>query len=107
MTNLVKFHGDSGWYILQTGESYNGVRTYWFTHHPIFLEWFSNGALGGTNYSHTPVGGVSHVDEPGTPGYYSDDYFGLWARGKPFAICAWYARKTITVQVVGDPFVRR
>jgi hypothetical protein len=48
------------------------------------------------------------VDEPGLYGI-SDPgaYFGLWAAGKNFAICAWNSYNTPYFHAVGDPFVRR
>ena len=74
-----------------------------------YLKSFSAIGLGGANYSNTPVGGVTHVDEPGYPGNISSIYFGLWARGKLFAACAWNSLFSSfnKVQVVGDPFVTR
>jgi hypothetical protein len=60
----------------------------------------------------SPIGAVSHTDEPYTYGIEdSSVYFGLWASGKTLAICAWNSHNTSTptpyFQVVGDPFVRR
>ena len=54
-----------------------------------FFMWFSAPAFGGTNYSNTPVGAVTHTDEPGLD-YVNDAalYFGLWASGKNFALLA-------------------
>jgi len=73
-----------------------------------FIQWFSSNAFGGTNYSNTPVGAVTHVEEPFSPGVENSQiYFGLWAAGKNFAICAWNSRRTPYFQAVGDPFVRR
>jgi hypothetical protein len=72
--------------------------------------WFSSGAFGGANYSNTPVGAVSTVDEPYTLGASNPQiYFGLWAAGKNFAHCAWNSRNVSGMQqpfqAVGDPFV--
>ena len=74
----------------------------------FFLQWFSQHAFGGTNYENTPVGAVTHTDEP-TLGGLNDasSYFGLWAAGKNFAICAWNSRKTQYFQAVGDPLVKK
>jgi hypothetical protein len=77
-----------------------------------FLEWFSSGAFGGTNYSNTPIGAVSNVEEPNTLGASSPQiYFGLWASGKNFAICAWNSRNVSpshqSFQAIGDPFVTK
>ena len=57
----VVWEGNSGWWIIETLESYNGQpregqSDYWM--------WFSSNAFGGTGYSNTPVGAVTHVDEP-------------------------------------------
>ena len=99
-----QWSGNSGWWIIQTIESYNG--TTFVTDQGNFLQWFSTSAFGGTNYSNTPVGAVSHVDEPGVGSVNnSATYFGLWARKKNFAICAWNSRATAYFQAVGDPLV--
>jgi len=98
--------GNGGGWIIETFESYNGIHQ--ITSQGTFLQWFSTNAFGGSKYSNTPVGAVSHTDEPFI--YYVNDssiYFGLWATGKNFAICAWNSRRTPYFQAVGDPFVRR
>ena len=96
----------SGWWIMESIESFNGERLAYGQ--GIFLKWFSTNAFGGTLYRNTPVGGVSHTDEPGLPGVNNSSvYFGLWASGKNLAICAWYSRSTGVFQAVGDPFVTR
>ena len=71
-------------------------------------------AYGGTNYSNTPVGAVTTVEEPGIPGKVSPSvYYGYWASGKSFAISAWAAQIVgngspgMYFQAVGDPFVRK
>jgi hypothetical protein len=104
INGAVKWNGNSQWYIIETLESFNGLRV--DPGQGTFVKWFSPAAFGGTNYSRTPIGAVTHVDEPG--GAFNDPsvYFGLWARGKTFAICAWHSRKTPYFQAVGDPFVR-
>ena len=100
--------GSSGWWIIQTFEAFNGWR---HTGQGNFTQWFSANGFGGnsyTNYENTPVGAVTHTDLTYITG--DDDasrYFGLWASGKTFAICAWYARNTPLFQAVGDPLVRR
>jgi hypothetical protein len=98
--------GDSRWWIIETVESYNGQRENAVQGH--VLQWFSPNAFGGLNYSNTPVGAVSHVDEPGVLNI-SDSglYFGLWALGKNFGIAAWRSRKTPYFQAVGDPLIVR
>jgi len=76
-----------------------------------FQQWFSDEGFGGQtymNYENTPVGAVSHTDEPGAGNVnIAGTYFGLWASGKRFATCAWTSRKTEHFQALGDPFVRR
>ena len=105
-TNAVKWAGNSAWYLVETLESFNGYATNFVS--GTFIWWFSKAAFGGTNYSNTPVGAVTHVDEPQLPGVNDFAiYFGLWAGGKNFAICAWNSRNTRYFQAVGDPFVER
>jgi len=103
---LVNWHGNSGWWIIETLESFDGMRS--GCGQGNFVQWFSSNAFGGTNYVNTPVGAVSHVEEPEI-GNLEDSavYFGLWASGKNFAICAWNSRQTQFFQAVGDPFVKR
>jgi len=101
----VKWIGTNRWWIIETVESFNGQREYGAG---MFIKWFSSNAFGGTNYSNTPVGALSFVEEPRIPGV-SDagTYFGLWAAGKNFAIAAWNSRRTAYFQAVGDPLVKR
>jgi hypothetical protein len=103
----VQWSGNSGWWIIDTIESFNGQRPAFGGN---FIMWFSSGAFGGANYSNTPVGAVSTVDEPYTLGASNPQiYFGLWAAGKNFAHCAWNSRNVSGMQqpfqAVGDPFV--
>jgi hypothetical protein len=103
--NAVKWTGHSGWWIIETIESGNGQGA---TDNGNFLQWYSTNAFGGTNYSNTPVGAVTHVSEPGFDGVNdSYKYFNLWALRKSFAICAWNSRITAFFQAVGDPFVTK
>jgi alpha-tubulin suppressor-like RCC1 family protein len=103
---VVKWSGNSTWWIMETIESFNGTRG--GCGQGNFIQWFSSNAFGGTNYLNTPVGAVSHTEEPLLPGVNdSAAYFGLWAAGKNFAICAWKSRRTPYFQAVGDPFVTR
>jgi hypothetical protein len=103
---LIKFHGQSGWYLIQTIESFNGQRCE--PAQGTFLKWYSASGFGGTNYSNTPVGAVTHVLEPLLPHVSSSrTNFGLWAAKKNFAICAWNSRMTPYFQAVGDPLSRR
>ncbi len=102
-----QWSGNSGWWIIETVESYNGQRLN-NADQSNFIQWFSSIAFGGTNYSNTPVGAVCHVEEPGLSGVNDASiYFGLWAAGKNFAICAWQSRLTPFFQAVGDPFVTK
>ncbi len=107
----VSFTGSNQWYVIATEESFNGERV---TGQGNFLEWFASNAFGGTSYSNTPVGAISHVDEPLAYADNTYNYFGLWASGKCFAICAWagqigtYGTHTdFYFQGVGDPFVTK
>ena len=59
-------------------------------------------------FPNTPVGAVTHVDEPNLSGINDPRiYFGLWAEQKHFAMCAWNSKSIDWFQAVGDPFVRR
>jgi hypothetical protein len=105
-TNKVKWTGNSRWWIIETIESYNGVLQWPQLGH--FPQWFSANAFGGTSYTNTPVGAVTHVDEPSLGGVNNSyKYFNLWARRKNFAVCAWNSRITGRFQAVGDPFVTK
>jgi hypothetical protein len=107
-SGYVKWSASSGWWIIETIESFNGLRENGGSFQGFFLQWFSQNAFGGSNYSNTPVGAVSHVYEPGLA-YVNDSstYFGLWASGKSFAISAWNSRRTPYFQAVGDPLAKR
>ena len=101
----VKWTGNSSWYLIDTVESYNGQRAGGGGN---FIMWFSSNAFGGGNYSNSPVGAVSHVEEPGPAGLNNPKiYFGLWASGKTFSGCAWNSRNTPWFQAVGDPLVTK
>lgn len=103
---LIQWKGNSGWWIIETVESFNGQRI--DPGQGTFIKWFSSDAFGGTGYSNTPIGAVTHVDEPGLGGVENSKiYFGLWAAGKNFAICAWNSLQRDKFQAVGDPFVQR
>jgi hypothetical protein len=111
------FSNSSSWYIIETYESFNGERTGMGAAPPInnpegtFTGWFSANGFGGTvytNYTNTPVGAVTHTDEPGGAAVENGNIlFGSWAAGEPFGICAWTSRRTPYFQAVGDPFVKR
>jgi alpha-tubulin suppressor-like RCC1 family protein len=103
----IHWAGSNGWWIIETVESFNGERAQWS---PMgsFIQWLASNAFGGADYSNTPVGAVTHVEEPGLGGVNDTaTYFGLWARGKNFAICAWNSRNTPHFQAVGDPLVTK
>jgi hypothetical protein len=101
----VVWKGNSSWWLIETIESFNGIRN---SGQGNFVEWFASNAFGGTNYSNTPIGAVSHVEEPFLSGVENAPiYFGLWASGKNFAICAWNSRQTPYFQAVGDPWVTK
>jgi hypothetical protein len=101
----VVFSGDSGWFIVETVESFNGRQ---LTIQGNFLDWFAANAFGGTYYENTPVGAVSHLEEPQLGGINSPEiYFGLWEAQRYFCICAWLSRNTPFFQAVGDPFTAK
>jgi len=105
----IVFSGASQWYLIETDESYNGLR---ISSRGNFLGWYASNAFGGSTYSGTPIGAVCHVAEPGSALNNPFLYFGLWARDKTFACCAWnsfygYGTGRPYLQVVGDPFVTR
>jgi hypothetical protein len=111
------WQGSSGWWIIETLESFNGQPA------PSsgcggggmgdFNMWFDHRAFGGydpnhMDYQNTPVGAVTHVDEPFLSGVNNTStYFGLWASGADFATCAWTSKNWNKLQAVGDPFVTR
>jgi hypothetical protein len=99
---LVTFTGASGWYIIQTIESFNGQRV---TFQGNFIDWFSPNAFGALNYLNTPVGGVTHVEEPSLGGINSSTYWRYWGEGRTFGIAAWNSWGTPHYQAVGDPLV--
>ncbi|HVR37231.1 MAG TPA: hypothetical protein VMS21_15420, partial [Methylomirabilota bacterium] len=92
-----------GWYLMQTIESYNGRRL--DPRQGTFMKWFAPDAFGGTEYENTPVGAVTHVEEPFVTGVNDAGYFGLWTRGRSFGVAAWRSRNTPAFQAVGDPLV--
>jgi hypothetical protein len=100
----VTFTGSSNWYLIKTIESFNGQRS---TSQGNFVDWFSSNAFMGTSYSNTPVGAVTHVDEPFLGGINNQWFWALWERGYNLAECGWFSRRTTKLQVIGDPLVRR
>jgi hypothetical protein len=94
----------SGWWLIDTVESFNGVPG---AGQGNYYQWFSSFAFGTTNYLNTPVGAVTNTDEPGLGSELPEPYLRLWAAGRNFGICAWASRQTQYFQAVGDPFVTR
>ena len=99
----IVFTGNSRWYLIETIESHNGDR---FGDQGNFLDWFADNAFGGSNYLNTPVGAVCHTDEPNSNWNDPYTYYGRWASGYNFAICAWSSQRTEFFMAVGDPFVK-
>jgi alpha-tubulin suppressor-like RCC1 family protein len=115
---VIQFYGQSGWYIMTTVDSFDGQRDTDSSQNDFvqanFLSWFTTNSFGGTNYSNTPVGAVTTVEEPYPCGKVSAYvYYGDWAAGKSFTISAWAAQAQGNgcvgryFQAVGDPFVRK
>ena len=110
LTYETQWLGQSRWYVMMTVESFNGFNLN-HTNPPLtsrLVHWFSSGAFGGTNYINTPVGAVSHVEEPTVDNVNEPaTYFGTWAAGKRFGTAAWKSRITEYFQAVGDPLITR
>jgi len=112
---VIHFFGNSGWYIMSTVDSFNGERIALSnTNQWSYLTWFASDAFGGANYLCTPVGAVVHVDEPFPTGEeYRYIYFGDWAAGRSFVLCAWDSLLgnpfglCVECAVVGDPFTMK
>ncbi len=114
----VKLYGNSSWYAAEAIESLNGQ---WpgasFQH--SYMDWFSQYALGGTNWDKTPVAATSTTDEPTTDGMAQPKtWLTLWAIGKPAPVGIWLSQSqkppnTFThfnprfIQITGDPLVRK
>jgi len=102
----IAFNGNSRWYIMNTHESFNG-QVVQEEAQGNFIKWFSSNAFGGTNFSNTPVGAITHTAEPSGGINKSVPYFPLWVTGRNFGICAWSVQVSPNFQAVGDPLVRR
>jgi hypothetical protein len=90
---------------MTTVDSFNGQRV---TFQSSYLTWFASNSFRGTNYSNTPVGAVTTVNEPELSGTANTRiYYGDWASGKSFAISAWAAQQSPYFQAIGDPFIRK
>jgi hypothetical protein len=100
---FVQWTANGSWWIIETVESFNGQR--YRIGQGTYIKWYSSNAFGGMSYSCTPIGAVCHTDEPGLCSINDAGiYFGLWASGKNFAICAWDSRMTEYFLAIGDPF---
>jgi uncharacterized repeat protein (TIGR03803 family) len=108
----VVWSGNSKWWIIETIESFNGQRDASLgpggqQAQGDVEEWFAPNAWGGTNYSNTPVGAVSHVEEPGFA-INGPTYMSLWEEGFLFSECAWASKiGSNPFQVIGDPLIRK
>jgi|GEM_PF-1479392 len=102
----ITFTGKSGWYIIETGESFNGL---WLTDSSQgnFIKWFSRKAFGSSNYEYTPVAAVTRISESSSTGGNVPELFPCWDSGQPFAYCAWKSSQASTLQAIGDPWVTR
>lgn len=98
----VKFTGAPGVFIIETIESFNGQEGTWQGN---FERWFNSNAFGGSNYSNTPIGAVTHVEEPYSSGINGGEYFGNWERGLRFIDTAWASKRTPYFMAIGDPLV--
>ena len=105
-----KWSGNSSWYLINTIESHNGkLFTDLDSGQGSVTLWYSSTAFGGTNYSNTPVGAVTTVDEPfgADNKNTSSVYFSLWASAKNFGICSWNSKASPFFQAVGDPLIQK
>ncbi len=115
----VEWGENADWWLMMSVESYNGqsepARRQGAEEHVFyspmnqgnFVDWFSPGAFGGTDYSRTPVGAVSHVEEPRLAGVNNWGYLAMWHDGFTFAEAAWLSRHTGFFMALGDPLVAR
>lgn len=103
----IVFKGHSSWAVVASLESFNGKRKSSNTGQSSFEDWFSKTAFGSKNYEFTPIGAVTHVDEPLIWGVQDPAFFYLWDRGLTFVESAWLSRRTQYFMAVGDPLVTR
>jgi hypothetical protein len=103
-SGFIRFRGHSNWFLIKTIESFNGQ---WTTSQGNFVNWFSAKAFGGTDYSNTPVGATTNVEEPTTAGLAGPSYLADWEKGMLFAEAAWDSRQTTFFMAIGDPLVTR
>ena len=100
----VVWSGSSTWWIIETIESFNGQRG---CSQGCVERWFAPNAWGGTNYTNTPVGAVSHVEEPLLGNENGATYMSLWESGFLFSECAWASKGTQSFQAIGDPLIKQ
>lgn len=100
----LRFTGKSDWFLIQTVESFNGMRD---TTHGNYISWFSKNAFGGSDYDKTPAAAIAHVDEPGVNGLNTSYYFPCWNQGNLFIDCAWFSRASPMMEAIGDPWIRK
>jgi hypothetical protein len=100
----VSFSGNSNWYLIFTVESFNGQKE---VEQGNFTRWFDKKAFGGSNYEYTPVGAVTHVEEPRLIGVSSGDFFAMWEKGHLFIEAAWASRRTPYFMAIGDPLIKK
>lgn len=98
----IQWSSNANWWITTTIESFNGRRS---TFQGNYIDWFANGAWGGSTYENTPIGAVCHVEELGIGGVVTKEFFNHWESGYLFAECAWASRSTPYFLAVGDPMV--
>jgi hypothetical protein len=105
----VVWSGNSNsWWTVETIESFNGQRdSTTINGQGDVEEWFATNAWGGVSYSNTPVGAVSHVEEPGLEGVSGPTYMSLWEEGFLFSECAWASKNTPCFQAIGDPLIKQ
>jgi hypothetical protein len=105
----VVWSGNSNaWWIIETIESYNGQRdSTTINGQGDVEEWFAVNAWGGANYTNTPVGAVSYVEEPDLIGVNGATYMSLWEEGFLFSECAWASKNTPCFQAIGDPLIKQ
>lgn len=104
---VLKFSGNSGWYLIDTSESFNGQRNGAGGMQGHYTQWFSKNAFGGSDYENTPIGAVGYVQEPDGEQVSLSGYFGCWNAGAPFAVCANGKYNSIYTVAYGDPWVVR
>jgi hypothetical protein len=104
----MRFDGKSNWFLMETIESWNGVAN---SGQGNFALWFSARAFASSMnhvpYSSTPVGAVTHVEEPTIAGVNGPNYFALWEQGYLFIEAAWASRNTPYFMAVGDPLITK